>query len=138
MAQTQALRGLATINFYAADHAAAKKWYSEFLGMEPYFNVPGYSEFRIGDFEHELGLIDSSFAPEGATNSVAGAITYWHVDDLQATFDKLISMGATIYQPVIPRGNNGFVTASVIDPFGNLLGIMSNPHYLEIVQQKNK
>ncbi len=138
MAQTQVLRGLATINFYAADHAAAKKWYSEFLGMEPYFNVPGYSEFRIGDFEHELGLIDSSFAPEGAANSAAGAITYWHVDDLQATFDKLISMGATIYQPIIPRGNNGFVTASVVDPFGNLLGIMSNPHYLEIVQQKNK
>lgn len=138
MAQTQALRGLATINFYAADHGAAKKWYSEFLGMEPYFNVPGYSEFRIGDFEHELGLIDSSFAPAGAANGAAGAITYWHVDDLQATFDKLISMGATIYQPIIPRGNNGFVTASVVDPFGNLLGIMSNPHYLEIVQQKNK
>ncbi len=138
MAQTQVLRGLATINFYAADHAAAKKWYSEFLGMEPYFNVPGYSEFRIGDFEHELGLIDSSFAPEGAANGAAGAITYWHVDDLQATFDKLISMGATIYQPIIPRGNNGFVTASVVDPFGNLLGIMTNPHYLEIVQQKNK
>jgi predicted enzyme related to lactoylglutathione lyase len=138
MAQTQVLRGLATINFYAADHAAAKKWYSEFLGMEPYFNVPGYSEFRIGDFEHELGLIDSSFAPAGAANGAAGAITYWHVDDLHATFDKLISMGATIYQPIIPRGNNGFVTASVVDPFGNLLGIMTNPHYLEIVQQKNK
>lgn len=138
MAQTQVLRGIATINFYAADHAAAKKWYSEFLGMEPYFNVPGYSEFRIGDFEHELGLIDSSFAPEGAANGAAGAITYWHVDDLGATFDKLISMGATIYQPIIPRGNNGFVTASVVDPFGNLLGIMSNPHYLEIVQQKTK
>ncbi len=138
MAQTQVLRGLATINFYAADHAAAKKWYSEFLGMEPYFNVPGYSEFRIGDFEHELGLIDSSFAPAGAANGAAGAIAYWHVDDLQATFDKLISMGATIYQPIIPRGNNGFVTASVVDPFGNLLGIMTNPHYLEIVQQKNK
>jgi predicted enzyme related to lactoylglutathione lyase len=138
MAQTQVLRGLATINFYAADHAAAKKWYSEFLGMEPYFNVPGYSEFRIGDFEHELGLIDSNFAPAGAANGAAGAITYWHVDDLQATFDKLISMGATIYQPIIPRGNNGFVTASVVDPFGNLLGIMTNPHYLEIVQQKTK
>ncbi len=44
-AQEQPLRGLATtINFYAADHAAAGKWYSEFLGREPYFNVPGYSE----------------------------------------------------------------------------------------------
>jgi hypothetical protein len=25
------------------------------------------------------------------------------------------------------------VTASVVDPFGNVLGIMHNPHYLEIV-----
>lgn len=132
MASSQILRGIATINFYAKDHKAAQQWYSEFLGMEPYFNVPGYAEFRIGDYQHELGLIDSSYAPDGATAGPAGAITYWHVDDLQVTFDKLISMGATVYQPIIPRGNNGFVTASVVDPFGNILGIMSNPHYLEI------
>jgi len=132
MASSQILRGIATINFYAKDHKAAQQWYSEFLGMEPYFNVPGYAEFRIGDYQHELGLIDSSYAPDGATAGPAGAITYWHVDDLQVTFDKLISMGATVYQPIIPRGNNGFVTASVVDPFVNILGIMSNPHYLEI------
>ena len=23
----------------------------------------------------------------------------------------------------------GFVTASVVDPFGNLLGVMTNPHW---------
>ncbi len=27
----------------------------------------------------------------------------------------------------------GFVTASVLDPFGNLLGVMYNRHYLEIL-----
>lgn len=46
----QTLRGLATISFYAADHEGAKKWYSEFLGVDPYFSVPGYVEFRIGDY----------------------------------------------------------------------------------------
>ncbi|MEO6167283.1 MAG: VOC family protein [Chitinophagales bacterium] len=137
MPETNVLRGLATINFYAADHPAASKWYSELLGTEPYFNVPGYAEFRIGDYQHELGIIDSKFAPEGATKAVAGAITYWHVDDLNATFDKLIAMGATVYEPITARGNNGFVTASVVDPFGNILGIMTNPHYLEIVSSKN-
>jgi hypothetical protein len=25
------------------------------------------------------------------------------------------------------------VTASVVDPFGNILGIMYNPHYLEVL-----
>jgi hypothetical protein len=31
------LRGFATINYWAADLAAAKDWYSELLGIEPYF-----------------------------------------------------------------------------------------------------
>src|SRR5690606_4129109 len=97
------LRGLTTVNFYASDLEEAKKWYSELLNMEPYFNVPNYVEFRIGDYQHELGIIDSKFAPEGATDTPGGAIMYWHVDDLQATLDKLLSLGATLYQPIIDR-----------------------------------
>jgi predicted enzyme related to lactoylglutathione lyase len=138
MEKSHVLRGLATINFYAADHAAAKKWYSEFLGIEPYFNVPGYTEFRIGDYQNELGIIDSAYAPEGAKQSAVGAIAHWHVDDLKATLEKLIAMGATEYLPITDhsQGKGTFVTASVIDPFGNVLGIMTNVHYLEILNQK--
>lgn len=137
MENAQVLRGLATINFYATDHEAAKKWYSELLGMEPYFNVPGYTEFRIGDYQHELGIIDSAFAPGGSTKTPGGAIAHWHVDDLKTILDKLISMGATLYLPITDhsQGSGRFVTASVIDPFGNILGIMSNAHYLEILHQ---
>jgi len=139
MEKTHVLRGLATINFYAADLEAAKKWYSALLGVEPYFNVPGYTEFRIGDYQHELGIIDSKYAPEGTKTSPAGSIAYWHVDELQATLDKLISLGAVPYQPITDHsgGQGNFVTASVIDPFGNILGIMTNKHYLEILNQKN-
>jgi hypothetical protein len=50
---------------------------------------------------------------------------------------RLVSMGATGYQPVTPRGP-GLVTAAVVDPFGNLLGIMANPHYLEMVQASGR
>ncbi len=139
MEKSHTLRGLATISFYAADLEAAKKWYSEFLGIEPYFNVPGYTEFRIGDYQNELGIIDSKYASGNATASPAGAIAYWHVDDLKVTLDKLISSGAKAYQPITDHsgGKGNFVTASVIDPFGNILGIMTNTHYLEIVRQKN-
>ena len=138
MAQPPVLRGLSTISFYATDHEAAKKWYSEFLGVEPYFNVPGYSEFRIGDYQHELGIIDSAYAPDGAKKGPAGAIAYWHVDALEATLEKLISVGATLYQPITDHsgGNGRFVTASVVDPFGNILGIMTNAHYLEMLNEK--
>lgn len=139
MEKKHVLKGLATVNFYATDHAGAKKWCGEFLGIAPYFNVPGYTEFRIGDYQHELGIIDSSYAPEGYSTKPSGAIAHWHVDDLKATLDRLIAMGATEYQPITDhsQGKGTFVTASVVDPFGNILGIMTNVHYLEILNQKN-
>lgn len=55
---------------------------------------------------------------------------FWHVDDLRGTVEKLLAMGATEYEPVTER-EAGFATASVVDPFGNVLGVMHNPHYLE-------
>jgi predicted enzyme related to lactoylglutathione lyase len=134
------LRGLATVSFYADDVAAAGRWYAELLGVEPYFAVPGpdgdpaYLEFRIGDYEAELGIIDRRFAPPGAAQKGGGAIVNWHVDDLQATVARLLELGATEYEPITPRSEE-FVTASVVDPFGNVLGVMTNPHYLEILQK---
>jgi predicted enzyme related to lactoylglutathione lyase len=126
------LRGLTTISFWADDHAAATQWYSELLGVAPYFERPGYAEFRLGDYQHELGIIDSRFAPAAAAAGPAGAVVYWHVDDPTAIFERLLAMGARQYQA--PRDfGAGFVGASVIDPFGNVLGIMYNPHYLEIL-----
>ena len=140
----QILRGLATVNYYAADIKAAKKWYSELLGIEPYFERPdsehpAYIEFRIGDYQHELGIIDSKYAPKNATSGLGGEMVYWHVDNVAATLEKLKAMGAMEYEPLTERGA-GFITASVVDPFGNILGIMYNPHYLEIldlIKRKN-
>ncbi|MEU2030612.1 VOC family protein [Nocardia amamiensis] len=131
------LRGMATSTFYADDLEAAKDWYSEFFGIEPYYHVPnGYYEFRLGDYQHEFGIVNRAYAPEGARNAPGGAIVNWHVDDLQATFDRLLELGATVYDPITRRGNGeGFVTASVVDPFGNVLGLMSNPHYLEVLAE---
>ena len=131
------LRGLTTVNLVADDVAAAVAWYTELLGVEPYFardvdGRPAYVEFRIGDYQHELGIVDSRFAkhsrPEGSRNS--GAVTYWHVDDVRASFDRLVSMGASVHEEPVERGP-GFVTASVVDPFGNILGVMYNQHYLD-------
>jgi predicted enzyme related to lactoylglutathione lyase len=63
---------------------------------------------------------------------------YWHVEDVAATFERLLAMGAREHLPITPRGEAGFVTASVVDPFGNVLGIMYNPHYLEILGSTRK
>ena len=131
------LRGLSTVSFFADDVMAAQAWYAELLGIEPYFvrpaqGTPAYVEFRIGDYQHELGIIDSRFAPPGRPDTAGGAVTYWHVDDVQGGYDRLISMGATAYEEPVERGP-GFVTASVVVPFGNILGVMYNKHYLEVL-----
>ncbi|MEU6983084.1 VOC family protein [Streptomyces sp. NPDC046324] len=126
------LRGLTTVSFWADDLAAAKAWYTELLGLEPYFERPGYAEFRIGDHQHELGLIDRAYAPAAAADGPGGAIVYWHVDDVRATLARLLALGAKEYEPLTPRGP-GFVTASVTDPFGNVLGVMENQHYLDVL-----
>lgn len=138
------LRGLSTLSFYAEDVQAAMAWYRDLLGVEPYFvraadgteaGAPVYAEFRIGDYQHELGIIDARYAPPRASGQAGGAVAYWHVDDVRDAYDMLLSMGATAYEPPVERGP-GFITASVTDPFGNVLGVMYNQHYLDVLGQR--
>jgi hypothetical protein len=51
--------------------------------------------------------------------------------------ERLKAMGAKEYEPLTPRGE-GFITAAVVDPFGNVLGIMYSPHYLKILDSAKK
>lgn len=126
------LRGLTTVSLFADDIPAAREWYSAVLGIAPYFQRPGsenpaYIEYRIGDYQHELGIIDRRYAPHGAADGPSGVVVFWHVDDVTVAVEKLLSMGATEHEPRTER-ESGFVTASVVDPFGNILGVMYNPH----------
>ena len=65
-------------------------WYAELLDLEPYFERsgpdgrPAYYEFRLGDHQDELGLIDRRFAPPGGADRPGGAVVYWHVDDVSS------------------------------------------------------
>ncbi|MFC9834945.1 VOC family protein [Rhodococcus sp. NPDC127530] len=134
------LRGLTTVNFYADDLTAARAWYTELQGVEPYFvrsveGAPAYIEFRIGDYQHELGIIDSRFTAPDRSCGAENTMTYWHVDDLEASVERLLSLGATLHGKPVDHGP-GFVTASVADPFGNILGVMFNQHYLDILAAK--
>ena len=81
------LRGLTTAVYHTTDLAAAKRWYTELLGIEPYLDRPEYAEFRLGDYQHELGLLNSRYlgelgGSEQSTTGPAGVIVYWHVDDV--------------------------------------------------------
>ncbi|MFI6866257.1 VOC family protein [Nocardia sp. NPDC050406] len=132
------LRGLTTVNHFATDVQAAVRWYAEVFGVEPYFEKEfggqvAYVEFRIGDFQHEFGILDARYAPHPVGEKPSGTMTYWAVDDVNAAFERLLALGATEHAKPTEHGP-GFVTASVIDPFGNVLGVMFNQHYLDIVE----
>jgi len=131
MSQTRPLRGLCTTVLTAADLPAAVRWYTDLLGIEPYFAMPtegppAYVEFRVGDDLDELGLLDRAYAPPATGPSTS--TTYWAVDDAEAAYADLLERGASVHEAPTDRGP-GFVTASVVDPFGNVLGVMQNAHW---------
>lgn len=93
---------------------------------------PRTSSSGLGDYQHEVGIIVSRYAPHRPATEPAGAVVFWHVDDVSASLERLLSMGAREHEPRTDSEAQ-FVTASVVDPFGNILGIMHNPHFLEVL-----
>ena len=43
--------GLRTLGYMVSDITAAKNWYSEVLGIEPYFAHPYYVGFNVDGYE---------------------------------------------------------------------------------------
>jgi predicted enzyme related to lactoylglutathione lyase len=115
--------GLRTAIYWAPDLDKAKEWYSRVLGIAPYFDQPFYVGFSVGGYE--LGLDpDSSSTPAGP----GGVTVYWGVSDASAALERLLSLGAT-GRTAVQEVGEGIRVATVLDPFGNVLGIIENPHF---------
>ena len=67
------LLGLRTVIYPSPDLDAAKRWWTDFLGVAPYFNQPFYVGFDVAGYE--LGLV-----PDGDLSREA--TTYWGVGDV--------------------------------------------------------
>ena len=115
--------GLRTAKYAARDLAAARQWYADVLGQQPYFDEPFYVGFNVGGFE--LGITPDGDA--GPRRAEAG-IAYWGVGDAHAAFARLVKLGATPHEPIQDVGE-GIRIGSVHDPFGNVLGVIENPHF---------
>ncbi|MFY7669521.1 VOC family protein [Tenacibaculum sp. MEBiC06402] len=122
MEKTQFL-GLRTTIYKVGDITNAKKWYSKAFGIEPYFDQPFYVGFNIGGFE--LGLQPEKEPIENKTENV---ITYWGVNDISEAYKKLIELGAIENEKPYNVGGE-IITATVKDPFGNIIGIIYNPEF---------
>jgi predicted enzyme related to lactoylglutathione lyase len=114
------IHGMRTTVYPVADLARAKAWYAQVFGKAPYFDQPFYVGFEIGGFE--LGLV-----PDG-TAGTAGCTVYWGVDDIDAEVARVLALGATLHSAVQEVGES-IKVADLADPFGNLLGLIYNPHF---------
>ena len=115
--------GLRTAKYSVKDLAKAKEWYSRVLGIQPYFDQPFYAGFNVGGYE--LGITPDDKA--GARRAESG-IAYWGVDDARAAYKRLVEAGATPLEEVQDVGE-GILVGAVHDPFGNVLGVIQNPHF---------
>ncbi len=121
--QTGTLLGLRTAMYYVADLDRAKAWYAQLLGKAPYYDTPYYVGFNVGGFE--LGLHP---AGDGSPTGAGGAIPYWGVERMVEAWPRLLGLGATAVDGPQDVGE-GIVVATARDPFGNLLGLIENPHF---------
>ena len=115
--------GLRTAIYYVGNLDRAKERYGLVFGIRPYFDEPFYVSFNVGGFE--LGL-----QPDGPNVPCAstGVIAYWGVDDANAAVGRLLELGATEHSGVQDVGDDIRV-ATVLDPYGNVLGVIENPHF---------
>ena len=114
------INGLRTVIYPAADLARAKTWFGEVFGCAPYFDQPFYVGFAIAGFE--LGLV-----PDGEPGTT-GSTAYWGVDDIDAEVTRILALGASVHSAIQDVGD-GIRVATLNDPFGNVLGLIENPHF---------
>lgn len=112
--------GLYTVLYHAPDLAKTKAWYSSVLGIEPYFDQPFYVGFSVSGYE--LGLTPAM------SGGVGRSVAYWGVADARLAAARLLSLGATEHAAVRDVGD-GIKVATVFDPFGNMFGVIENPHF---------
>ncbi len=115
--------GLMNATYQAKNLDAAKEWYAKALGVQPYFDQPFYVGFNVHGYE--LGLVPETAATE---KRAPAGVAYWRVEDARAAYQRLIELGATAREPVQDVGGD-ILVGTVHDPFGNVLGVIQNPHF---------
>lgn len=98
------------------DVERAGKFYSQFLGVEPYVEGPYYVGFKTGELEIGLDPHSKSPAPIG----------YKDVKDIRSYLQDLVNAGAEVVEDIRDVGK-GLLIAKVKDTEGNILGLRQSP-----------
>ena len=117
------VKGLGTVIYHVPDLDRAKAWYASAFGQAPYFDQPFYVGFNIGGYE--LGLDPD---PGSGRSGAGGSVAYWRVDAIDDAVRHFVRAGGTLASAVQDVGE-GIKVAQIADPFGNVIGLLDNPHF---------
>ncbi len=101
--------------FPTKDVNGTKNIFSTLLGTDPYVDGSYYVGFRTGGLE--IGL---------DPNGTDGPICYWDVEDIEASVQSLVAVGATLHEAAHDVGR-GLLVAKVKDADGNVIGLRQSP-----------
>jgi len=115
--------GLRTAVYFVPEDqlTRARDWYAQATGLAPYWDTPYYVGFNVGGFE--LGVHPGGHAP-----GPGGTVAYWGTADIAAEVERLKQIGAKEVTPIQDVGG-GIKLATLAVPFGNLFGVIENPHF---------
>ncbi len=121
--QKSSMLGLRTTIYKVSDINKARDWYAKAFETKAYFDEPYYVGFNIGGYE--LGLQPEE-EPKG--EKIESVVSYWGVEKIQEVYDRLILLGASENEKPYNTGGE-MIVATVIDPFGNVIGLIYNPYF---------
>jgi predicted enzyme related to lactoylglutathione lyase len=106
------------IIYAATDMDAAKRFFRELTGSDPYVESKPYVGYKSGGMEIGLVPNDGKLEP--------GGLAYWDVSDIAASVKALVDAGGTVVTDIKDVGY-GLLVASVREPNGSLVGLRQPP-----------
>jgi catechol 2,3-dioxygenase-like lactoylglutathione lyase family enzyme len=121
----------AHVILFVRDQSASRRFYADVLSLEPDLDVPGMTEFRLGD-GCRLGLMPAAGverllgeAPTGPGGGLRGEL-YLYVDDPVVYHRRALGAGARELSP-LARRDWGDLAAYSVDSDGHVLAFAAAP-----------
>lgn len=113
---------------YVSDQARSAAFYRTVLGVEPFLDVPGMTEFRLGadgvlGLMPEAGarrLLGEAIGDPASAHAAPRCEVYLVVDSPQAYLDRAVAAGARVLSPLRTR-DWGHEAGYCADPDGHVL-----------------
>ena len=107
-----------TVVFPVQNLKKARTWYTKLLGFEPEVVESSYIQFNGGGYE--LGV---ALTPQKNIAGQTATTVYWRVNRIEPSLTRLLGLGCVKREEIHYVTTLGLM-ASVIDPFGNRIGLV--------------